>query len=35
MVVEQKKALIGKPVVELPVADVERAQEYYRVVFGF
>ena len=35
MVVEQKKALIGKPVVELPVADVERAQMCYRDVFGF
>ena len=26
---------IGYPVPELPVADVERAQQYYRDVFGF
>jgi len=28
-------AAIGQPVPELPVADVERAQEYYRDTFGF
>ena len=27
--------MIGAPVPELPVADVERAQEYYRDVLGF
>jgi predicted enzyme related to lactoylglutathione lyase len=26
---------IGQPVPELPVADVERAQQYYRDKFGF
>lgn len=26
---------IGQPVPELPVADVEQAQEYYRDVLGF
>ena len=26
---------IGQPVPELPVADVERAQQYYRDVLGF
>jgi uncharacterized glyoxalase superfamily protein PhnB len=31
----EKRALIAKPVAELPVADVERAQQYYRDVFGF
>jgi uncharacterized glyoxalase superfamily protein PhnB len=31
----EKVALIGKPVPEMPVADVERAQQYYRDVFGF
>ena len=33
--VNEKMALIGKPVPEMPVADVERAQQYYRDVFGF
>lgn len=33
----QKKPLttIGRPVPELPVADVERSQQYYRDVLGF
>lgn len=33
----QKESLttIGQPVPELPVADVERAQRYYRDVLGF
>ena len=33
----QKASLttIGQPVAELPVADVERAQQYYRDVLGF
>jgi len=33
----QKESLttIGPPVPELPVADVERAQQYYRDVLGF
>ena len=35
MIPNEKMALIGKPVPELPVADVERAQQYYRDVFGF
>jgi uncharacterized glyoxalase superfamily protein PhnB len=35
MVANEKKAFLAKPVPELPVADVERAQEYYRDVFGF
>jgi uncharacterized glyoxalase superfamily protein PhnB len=35
MGVGEKRALIAKPVVELPVEDVELAQEYYRDVFGF
>jgi catechol 2,3-dioxygenase-like lactoylglutathione lyase family enzyme len=26
---------IGQPVPELPVEDVERAQEYYRDILGF
>jgi uncharacterized glyoxalase superfamily protein PhnB len=36
-VVNQKKSLttIGQPVPELPVADVEQAQQYYRDVLGF
>jgi uncharacterized glyoxalase superfamily protein PhnB len=34
---DQKKPLttIGQPVPELPVADVEKAQQYYRDVLGF
>jgi uncharacterized glyoxalase superfamily protein PhnB len=31
----EKRNPIRKPVPELPVADVERAQQYYRDVFGF
>src|SRR5439155_24119506 len=33
----QKESLttIGQPVPELPVADVEQAQQYYRDVLGF
>jgi uncharacterized glyoxalase superfamily protein PhnB len=33
--VKEKMSLIGRPVPELPVADVERAQQYYRDVLGF
>jgi len=33
--VEDKLTSIGQPVPELPVADVEQAQEYYREVLGF
>ncbi len=32
---KQKKSSIGQPVPELPVADVERAQLYYRDTLGF
>ena len=32
---EAKMTSIGKPVPELPVADVERAQLHYRDVLGF
>jgi catechol 2,3-dioxygenase-like lactoylglutathione lyase family enzyme len=32
---EKKMTSIGKPVPELPVADVERAQQHYRDVLGF
>jgi uncharacterized glyoxalase superfamily protein PhnB len=32
---EKVSVFMGQPVPELPVADVERAQEYYREVFGF
>jgi uncharacterized glyoxalase superfamily protein PhnB len=35
MDVKEKLTSIGKPVPELPVADVERAQRYYRDVLGF
>jgi uncharacterized glyoxalase superfamily protein PhnB len=31
----EKLASMGQPVPELPVADVERAQRYYRDVLGF
>jgi hypothetical protein len=36
-VMNQKDSLttLGPPVPELPVADVEQAQHYYRDVFGF
>ena len=30
-----KMSAIGRPVPELPVADVERAQQHYRDVLGF
>jgi uncharacterized glyoxalase superfamily protein PhnB len=30
-----KRATIGQPVPELPVEDVERAQQYYRDTLGF
>ncbi len=32
---EEKKAKMGRPVPELPVADVEQAQKHYRDVLGF
>jgi predicted enzyme related to lactoylglutathione lyase len=32
---KEKISLIGKPVPELPVADVERAQQHYRDALGF
>jgi uncharacterized glyoxalase superfamily protein PhnB len=35
MVAKEKMRSIGRPVPELPVADVERAQQYYRDVLGF
>jgi uncharacterized glyoxalase superfamily protein PhnB len=35
MSVKEKMSAIGKPVPELPVADVERAQQHYRDAFGF
>ena len=31
----EKRTSIGRPVPELPVADVERAQQYYRDALGF
>jgi uncharacterized glyoxalase superfamily protein PhnB len=35
MSVKEKMSAIGQLVPELPVADVERAQEHYRDVLGF
>jgi catechol 2,3-dioxygenase-like lactoylglutathione lyase family enzyme len=35
MLAKEKMTSIGKPVPELPVADVERAQQHYRDVLGF
>jgi len=35
MIVKEKLTSIGPAVPELPVVDVERAQQYYRDVFGF
>ena len=35
MVAREKITTIGKPVPELPVADVERAQQHYRDALGF
>ena len=32
---KEKMTSIGRPVPELPVADVERAQQHYRDVLGF
>jgi uncharacterized glyoxalase superfamily protein PhnB len=32
---KEKMSSIGKPVPELPVADVERAQQHYRDALGF
>jgi hypothetical protein len=32
---KEKLSSIGKPVPELPVADVERAQQHYRDALGF
>ena len=32
---KESRTAIGKPVPELPVADVERAQKYYSDVLGF
>lgn len=32
---KEKLSSIGRPVPELPVADVERAQEHYRDALGF
>ena len=32
---EEKMSSIGQPVPELPVADVERAQQHYRDALGF
>ncbi len=35
MPTQQKPLIAGPPVPELPVADVERAQQHYRDVLGF
>lgn len=35
MTVKEKMTSIGPPVAELPVADVERAQQHYRDALGF
>jgi uncharacterized glyoxalase superfamily protein PhnB len=35
MSTKEKRTLIGQPVPELPVADVERAQQHYRDALGF
>jgi uncharacterized glyoxalase superfamily protein PhnB len=32
---KEKTSAMGRPVPELPLADVERAQQHYRDVFGF
>jgi catechol 2,3-dioxygenase-like lactoylglutathione lyase family enzyme len=32
---QKKMSFIGRPVPELPVADVERAQQHYRDALGF
>ena len=35
MTAKEKLSSMGQPVPELPVADVERAQQYYRDALGF
>lgn len=35
MIAKEKLTALGSPVPELPVADVERAQHYYRDTLGF
>ena len=35
MVTKGKMSSIGQPVPELPVADVERAEQHYRDALGF
>ena len=35
MKIEERRASIGQPVPELPVADVERAQQHYKDALGF
>ncbi len=35
MNIKEKVASLGKPVPELPVRDVERAQQYYKATLGF
>ena len=35
MIATEKRTLFGKPTPELPVADVERAQQHYRDALGF
>jgi predicted enzyme related to lactoylglutathione lyase len=35
MITKEKLTSIGPPVPELPVADVERAQQYYKNALGF
>jgi hypothetical protein len=35
MPTKEKLTSVGKPVPELPVADVERAQQHYRDALGF
>ena len=35
MIPKEKMHSIGQPVPELPVADVERAQQHYRDALGF
>jgi predicted enzyme related to lactoylglutathione lyase len=35
MSTKEKRSSIGPPVPELPVVDVERAQQHYRDAFGF
>ena len=34
MATQEKMSSLGQPVPELPVADVERAQQHYRDIFG-